>query len=66
MKPTDIIAIIVIVLVIGSAAAYIMRSKKRGIRCIGCPESSSCKAESGCKSCCNDCRSCNGEKDKKQ
>ena len=37
---TNAIAIAVIVLIIGAALAYIIKEKKRGKRCIGCPQGS--------------------------
>ena len=42
MEPGTVIAIVAIALIIGSAAAYIIKSKKSGKKCIGCPYSSSC------------------------
>ena len=42
MGLADIIVIAAIVLIIGLALAYIIISKKRGKKCIGCPYSSSC------------------------
>ena len=51
MQPADIIAIAVILLVIGAATFYIIKSKKSGKKCIGCPDSSSCSGS--CSSCCN-------------
>ena len=50
---TDIIIIGVIVLVVGGALAYIIRAKKKGQRCIGCPDG---------KSCSGNCCSCSKEK----
>ena len=44
---TNIIVIAVIVLVVGSAAAYVVRAKRNGKKCIGCPSGSSCE-ECGC------------------
>ena len=35
------IAIGVIVLIVGLAAGYVIKSKKKGSKCIGCPESGS-------------------------
>ena len=49
MNPTEIIAVIAIVLVIGIAVAYIIKAKKSGQKCIGCPYSKQCKS----KGCCN-------------
>ena len=37
-----IIAIAAIVLIVGSALAYIIKAKKSGQKCIGCPHSKSC------------------------
>ena len=37
-----IVAIVAIALIIGGATAYIIKSKKSGKKCIGCPYSSSC------------------------
>ena len=61
MTLADIIAIIVIALVIGGAVLYIVKAKKSGKKCIGCPDSCSCNAKSqdaksgGCGSCGGDC-----------
>lgn len=50
---TNIIVIAVIVLVVGSATAYVIRAKRKGKKCIGCPSGTSCKASS-CQQCqCN-------------
>ena len=55
----DIIAIVAIVLVIGAAVFYIIKAKKSGKKCIGCPDSCSCSAKSkdskqgGCSGCCH-------------
>ena len=43
-----IFAIIAVVLIIGGAVAYIIKSKKSGKKCIGCPYCSSCKSGSSC------------------
>ncbi len=38
----NLIAIIVILVVLGLATAYIVRSKKKGVKCIGCPSGGNC------------------------
>lgn len=48
----NIIAIAVIVLIVGGATAYIIRAKKNGQRCIGCPDSKTCGGCGGSCSCC--------------
>ena len=50
MTLPDIIAIIAIAVIIGGALFYIIKAKKSGKKCIGCPDGASCK--SGCTSCC--------------
>ena len=57
---TDLIVIAILAVVLGSAIRYMVKAKKSGARCIGCPAGgcSSCScgcgdaAESSC--CCND------------
>ena len=48
MNITNIIAIAIIVIVVGGAIAYIVRAKKRGQRCIGCPSAKSCQGSCSC------------------
>lgn len=52
----EIIAIIAVVLVIGGAVAYIIKAKKSGKKCIGCPDSSSCSGK--CSGSCSSCSAC--------
>ena len=47
MNPTDIIAIAAIVLIVGLAVFYIVRAKKRGQKCIGCPHAKQCSGKCG-------------------
>ena len=49
MNLTDWIVIGVIVLIVGGAIAYIVKAKKSGQKCIGCPHSAECSAKGGCK-----------------
>ena len=46
---TDVIVLLVVGLVVGGAAGYIYKAKKRGAKCIGCPESCTCSG--GCHGC---------------
>ena len=56
-----IIPIVAIVLIIGGAVAYIIRAKKSGRKCIGCPDGATCgKGESSCGGNCSCCRGCQG------
>lgn len=50
MDSGAIIAIALVVLIIGGALAYIIKSKKSGKKCIGCPYSASCGGTCGCSS----------------
>ena len=50
---TNIIFTAILVAILGSAAWYVYRAKKRGAKCIGCP------VEGGCSGCCSSCASRN-------
>lgn len=47
MGTGEIIAISIIALIIGGAVFYIVKAKKSGRKCIGCPDGCSCKAKNG-------------------
>lgn len=55
---TDIIVAVVLLLIIGSAVAYIIKAKKSGAKCIGCPHSASCPSCNSKETECN----CNSAK----
>ncbi len=48
MNLSDYIVIGVIALIVGAAVFYIVRAKRNGARCIGCPHSKSCSKGCGC------------------
>ena len=52
MKPVDYIIIGVVLVIAGLAGWYIIRAKKKGKKCIGCPE---CNCQSTCGSCPGQC-----------
>ena len=54
---TNMIIGLVLLLIIGGAVAYIIRAKKKGVKCIGCPDSGSCTGH--CNGAC-EAGSCNG------
>ena len=57
---TDIILIIILLGIAAAIVFYLVREKKRGVTCVGCPHAKQCaKAKSG-----GGC-SCNGAKEKK-
>ena len=57
MEIIDVIIIAVIVLVIGAAVAYIIKQKRSGKRCIGCPDAATCSGN------CSTCQGCKAAKD---
>ncbi|MBQ4274596.1 MAG: FeoB-associated Cys-rich membrane protein [Clostridia bacterium] len=61
MGPVDFLILAIIVLVVGGASFYIIRAKKNGQRCIGCPDSKTCSGS--CASCCG-CQKSNEESEK--
>ena len=46
----DFIIVFVILLIVALAIAYIVREKKRGVKCIGCPSAGNCPhcSKGGC------------------
>lgn len=44
----DFIVAAVVVLIIGAATAYIVKEKKKGVQCIGCPSGSKCSGNCHC------------------
>ncbi|MBP3503528.1 MAG: FeoB-associated Cys-rich membrane protein [Bacilli bacterium] len=49
MKPIDFIIIAAIIIIIGLAVIYIVRAKKSGQKCVGCPYSKTCgKSSNNC------------------
>ncbi len=48
---TDIIIIVVLVLILGAALTYMRKEKKRGVKCIGCPDAEACAKRRNGESC---------------
>ena len=49
MGPIDFIVIAVVLLIIGAAVFYIIKAKKNGQKCVGCPYSKTCgKSSKNC------------------
>lgn len=42
MNQVDMVALLVLLIVVGAAVAYIVREKRRGVKCIGCSVGKSC------------------------
>ena len=51
MGPQDFIIIAIVITVVCLVALYIYRAKKKGQKCIGCPDSGKCSGK--CNGCCN-------------
>lgn len=50
----NIIVIATVALVIGFAVWYIRKEKRRGVQCVGCPDSKTCSGQcAGCRGCGN-------------
>ena len=60
MGPVDYIILAVIALILGASAWFIWRSKKKGVKCIGCPSGKDCgrQVSHGCSSTCASCSGC--------
>ena len=61
----NIILVIVLLGILGGAAIYIIRAKKKGVKCIGCPAGATCSG--GCSGNCEDCSGgCSQETDQNE
>ena len=49
INPTDVIVTIILIAIICGALAYIIKAKKSGQKCIGCPNSKQCSGSCNCK-----------------
>lgn len=48
----NLIIVAIVILLVGCAAGYIYKSKKRGVKCIGCPDAPTCGGNcAGCSGC---------------
>ena len=59
----DIIIVAVLILILGGAALYVYKAKKRGVKCIGCPDGGSCAGK--CAGCAGNC-GCRGQEEADQ
>ena len=50
----NLIILAVVALIVGLAGSYIHKERKRGVKCIGCPEGCSCSS-GGCGGNCGCC-----------
>jgi len=44
----DLFLIAIILVIIGAAVAYIVKEKKRGAKCVGCPYAKNCASKGNC------------------
>ena len=73
MELIDFIVIGIIAAIVGGAVAYIIKAKRSGKGCIGCPDSATCgarrkaKNHHPCTSCnsCPNCSACKTDDEKK-
>ena len=49
----NIIVVALLILILGGAALYIYKAKKRGVKCIGCPSGATCSGK--CPGCTCNC-----------
>lgn len=53
----DFIVLGIVLVLVGAAAAYIIKQKKKGVKCIGCPDGCSCSGTCGGNASCSGCQS---------
>ena len=47
----EVIAVVFIILIIGGSILYIIKAKKNGVKCIGCPDAKTCNTKNLKKLC---------------
>ena len=60
----NFIIVAVIAVIVGAALAYVIKAKKSGAKCIGCPDSKTCASKNASSCClgnCNCCSSCSSQ-----
>ena len=65
----NLILMAIILLILGAAVAYIVKAKKQGMKCIGCPNARTCGGRQGetdgsaggCSGMCSGCSCCGGK-----
>ncbi len=51
---TNVIVGLIVLVIVGVAVAYIVNEKKKGVKCIGCPDGAKCSGSCGsCGSTCS-------------
>ena len=50
---TDLVIVAIVLLIVGTAIAYIIKAKKSGAKCIGCPVEGGCPHKTREASSCN-------------
>ena len=50
----EVISIILIFLIIFSVIIYIVKAKRKGVKCIGCPDAKTCATKNLKELCCED------------
>lgn len=56
---TDVIVLVVVLLIVSGAIAYIIKAKKKGVTCIGCPSGGKCSGN-----CNGNCSAVGSQKEK--
>ena len=51
----NVIIVLILALILGGAGLYVYKAKKRGAKCIGCPDGGNCTG-----SCSSNCCGCSG------
>ena len=57
----DLILVAILLLIFGLVVFYIIRAKKKGVKCIGCPNGAKCSGK--CAGCSGNCSGCGGNKE---
>ena len=45
---TDVIVVLIVIAIVAAASVYIVKQKKKGTKCIGCPSAGTCPHKGKC------------------
>lgn len=55
----DLITVTIITLILGAVILYLWRARKKGVKCVGCPDGAACSGKCGS---CGGCSGCGNSK----
>ena len=62
----NVIIVVILAVIVGAIIGYLLKSKRRAVKCIGCPDAHVCQAKNNASGACGGCQSCHNCSDRKE